>query len=383
MDPAKAMYPNQWQGVLPEGYTGLASQNVAVDVNIFYNIEYMKHRFCSQWTSTENIKILFHGCGTGEGLMVCALRYPYARFTACDPAPEALELARRYAGEIGLESIEFVDEKDLSGSYDFIWSARPLHHYDDVDAFFASVKACLAPDGLFAFMVDADIENRYYLDFTGRLHEILNAAGDEPAFLQAMESFKSELAEFLEDAVWPSSGVLNVPGIFRLMDAQGLQILEFVNHYNYDPVRYMPVPERQDALRCADERLGHALAELISGQMLRHYLILGFPGRQRQVPGPEDPDIKNLIAWRSPFIAMRNDGDRVVLSLNHAHLNLDERIVLEDVSVPAKMLDIIRRMDSTSSLQVIHRRFLPMSWDVFSHLIQALWECELIYLHRK
>lgn len=383
MDPAKTLYPNHWQGELPDGLQEVAASQGTVDINAFYNIEYLQHRHCPRWTSTEKLKVLFHGCGTGEYLVLTALRYPHASFTACDPMEEAASMAKEYVFRLGLENIEFKDDEELSESFSMIWSCRPLHHYDEPGLFFARIKELLDPDGLFCFNVDADIENRYYLDFGQRLHDILNDNGDLPGFNQAMQTFKSELANYLETSEWPASGAMNVPGIYNFMDNQGLQILEFVNHHNYNIVNYLPDNERKVAAACEDTRLRHALAELASGRMLRHSMVLAFPHRQAIMPGPDDNDIKNLVPWRSPFIAMRNEGDRVILSLNHAHLSLDERIILEDVSVPAKMLDIVKRFDTISSLQVVHRRFLPMSWDVFHHFITALWECELVYLHRK
>ena len=86
------------------------------------------------------------GAGTGTGTRLLRRRFPEARVTAVDNAPEMLA---RLRGE-GFDVLEA--DLDLGfpalGDVDLVWASSSMHHVTDPAALFAGARSVLTPDGV-------------------------------------------------------------------------------------------------------------------------------------------------------------------------------------------------------------------------------------------
>ncbi len=97
--------------------------------------------------------ILDLGCGTGDGAVALAARWPAASVIALDMAPAMLDAVkgRSSAGRIECIRAEAESLPLPDATFDLVFSNLMLPWCEDVDAVFAEVARVLAPRGLFTF----------------------------------------------------------------------------------------------------------------------------------------------------------------------------------------------------------------------------------------
>ncbi len=107
--------------------------------------------------AAENVLEL--GCGTGALTIRLAQRFPKARLTAVDAAPEMIEIARqrlvrhrsRSLANVACTSALF-EELELSDhTYDLIVSNMSLHHVVDKERLYTRIRRALRPGGFVVF----------------------------------------------------------------------------------------------------------------------------------------------------------------------------------------------------------------------------------------
>jgi SAM-dependent methyltransferase len=93
------------------------------------------------------------GAGTGTGTFALLRRFPEARVTAVDLAPDRLTRLRHRACELGLDGRVDVVPADLNQSWpelgpaDLVWTSMALHHVADPDRALTQILGLLRPGG--------------------------------------------------------------------------------------------------------------------------------------------------------------------------------------------------------------------------------------------
>jgi SAM-dependent methyltransferase len=96
------------------------------------------------------------GAGTGTGTFALLRRFPEARVTAVDLAPDRLTRLRHRACELGLDGRVDVVPADLNqpwpdlGPADLVWTSMALHHVADPDQALTRIFGLLRPGGALA-----------------------------------------------------------------------------------------------------------------------------------------------------------------------------------------------------------------------------------------
>jgi SAM-dependent methyltransferase len=99
------------------------------------------------------IRVVDLGAGTGTGTFALLRRFPEARVTAVDLAPDRLTRLRHRACELGLDGRVDVVPADLDqawpelGPADLVWTSMALHHVADPDQVLTRILGLLRPGG--------------------------------------------------------------------------------------------------------------------------------------------------------------------------------------------------------------------------------------------
>jgi len=153
-------------------------------------------------------RVLEVGCGDGADLLARAARFPLGRFVGTGASTRELSQARAAADDLGLDNVAFVEGDVRSaalpaGAFDIIvahgfYSRAPREMRD---AFFATARERLAPDGL--LVTSYDLLPGGHVRRIGRDAARLEAAAvvDAAAQPEAERRIRRELAE-----AWSAAG---------------------------------------------------------------------------------------------------------------------------------------------------------------------------------
>ncbi|QIQ02597.1 class I SAM-dependent methyltransferase [Streptomyces liangshanensis] len=131
-------------------------------------------------------RIVDLGCGTGAGTFALLARFPDAHVTAVDTSPGHLRSLHEKARALGVEGRVRTVAADLDsdhwpdlGTPDLVWASASMHHMADPGRALRSVRALLAPAGLFAVVELAGFPRFLPADAPeSRLEERAHAATD-------------------------------------------------------------------------------------------------------------------------------------------------------------------------------------------------------------
>jgi ubiquinone/menaquinone biosynthesis C-methylase UbiE len=108
--------------------------------------------------STQGLRVLDAGCGTGSPLVAMAMAYPDTDITAVDFSETSLAKARWLAKEHGVKNVRFFNcsiERlpELGLTFDFVSASGVLHHLPDPAAGLRAIGQVLDPQGAVSIML--------------------------------------------------------------------------------------------------------------------------------------------------------------------------------------------------------------------------------------
>ena len=111
------------------------------------------------------IRVLDIGCGAGRALMRMAETFPASQFMGFDLCEDAIEMARKEAGERGLQNVQFesrdVTKLEQPESFDLITAFDAIHDQADPAAVLQGIHHSLKADGVF-LMQDIDSSSQLH-----------------------------------------------------------------------------------------------------------------------------------------------------------------------------------------------------------------------------
>lgn len=148
-----------------------------------------------------NPEIWVAGCGTNQAVFT-ALRFPGSRVLGTDLSTRSLEIAKKYAQQVGLENLE-LEEKSINhvtykDKFDYIICTGVIHHNAVPGGSLKKLATALKPGGVIELMV-----HNYYHTFLANAYQkaIRELCGDGTSINLEVEmaATKKLIAEFSEN----------------------------------------------------------------------------------------------------------------------------------------------------------------------------------------
>lgn len=375
-------YPDEWQGTIPESLHQVRAGQGQVTVNAYHSLAWIEHFGFPVWKPFEQLQVHDVACGTGENSIVSALVHTGAQYCLADVDAESLVQARLYVEQLGLSNVRFVADTTANNGEaaaetkqaDIILCTRPLDQIDDVVDQLKIWSHQLAPGGVLELHCDTDpASNR------------IKAARERINHRIETES------QTLVDSVWvelqsaEKPGEWTIPFLTTLVEGAGLKILAFLHPQMYDPRVYLPeagelLQQRLQGTSLIEQAM---LAEILAGGIRKHTILCVPLDDKRRMPTLDDEALRSLIPFRSPYAEIRRENGQVFFQVERWALPINDAVPMGEVCAPESMAAIYSAIDGKKTFEQLHRRFLPLPWDVFLHFMKLLAENGLLHLHRE
>ena len=376
-------YPSAFSNDSRKG-VGLPSHLPAIDHYIYGG----KRNF------TKEFRVLVAGCGTGDALIDLGKQVQHAgipaRFLAIDLSDASLEIARKRADAIGINTVEFENRKlqDLDpkrdGQFDYIDCCGVLHHLDSPEAGLESLVACLTPEGgiglmlygelgrtgvydaqrIIRLLVNIDTVNSAEIKKARNILQNLprrNRLKINPQFTQSDDFADGEIADIF---LHPMDRAYRIPDVRQLLEKSKLDTVEFIPAFRYNPALMLPNDETRERAKDLPWWEQRELAELLSGSLRKHAFYakhqsqnacLALEASIDMIPCPVQPMFSDILAlWVS--------GDTKV----QLNLSADGLETFVSFTITDEEIAIMREVDGRRTLEEIWRKLLPRSsWETF------------------
>ena len=364
-------YPNEWQGSVPESLHQVRAGKGQVTVNAYHSLAWIEHFGFPVWKPFEKLQVIDVACGTGESSIVSALVHTGAQYLLTDDDEECLLQAREYAEALALTNVKFEVDGEKG---DIVLCTRPLNQIGDLPTQLKKWTSQLAPGGVIELQCDTDPVSN----------------GIKAARERINQRIETE-SKTLVDSVWielqsaEKPGDWTIPYLTALVESAGLKILAFLHPQMYDPRVYLPEAGEllQQRLQGSSLIEQATLAEILAGGIRRHTILCVPLDDKRRMPTLDDADLRSLIPFRSPYAELRRENGQVFFQVERWALPINDAVPMGEVCAPESMAAIYSAIDGKKTFEQLHRRFLPLPWDVFLHFMKLLAENGLLHLHRE
>ena len=274
------------------------------------------YSFCTGMKpTTQDIRILDAGCGTGSGTDYLIHLNPEAAVTAIDLSEKALEVAKercqrsgviaKHAKPVQFFNLKLEEATQLEGEFDFINCVGVLHHLPEPEKGIQALAQKLKPGGILHIFVYAEL-GRWEISLMQKAIALLqgNKRGDyrdgvkvgrnifanlpesnrllqQEKKLWSLENHRDE--SFADMYVHPQEIDYNVETLFDLIAASGLDFVGFSNPKYWQLDRL--VGKSEDLMsRSKDlsDRALYRLIELLDPSLTHYEFFLSKPPLSKQ-----------------------------------------------------------------------------------------------------
>ncbi len=291
------------------------------------------HAFCTgRKPTTQAVRILDAGCGTGVGTEYLVHLNPEASVVGIDLSARALAVAKERCQRSRAERVEFhhlslFDTDQLPGEFDLINCVGVLHHTPDPIRGIQALAQKLAPGGLFHIFVYGEL-GRWEIKLMQEAIALLQgdytdgvavgrqifASLPEGNRLRQREQERWSLENqrdecFADMYVHPQEIDYNVNTVFELIDASGLEFVGFSNPQVWDLNRLLgQAPDLIERAQQLSDRERYRLIELLDPSTITHYeFFLARPPFQRST-WQDDAMLLQAIPEPSPCLDKWQDN---------------------------------------------------------------------------
>ncbi|MGB3300841.1 MAG: class I SAM-dependent methyltransferase [Phormidesmis sp.] len=264
------------------------------------------YSFCSgRKPTTDRVRILDAGCGTGVGTEYLVHLNPEAEVVGMDLSAGAIAVAtercqRSGADRVTFHNLSIYDVAQIPGEFDLINCVGVLHHMPDPTRGIQALATKLKPGGILHIFVYAEL-GRWEIQLTQEAIALFqgNQRGDYKDGVHVGRTLFSALPEqnrlrqreetrwalenhrdecFADMYVHPQEIDYNVKTLFSLIDASGLDFVGFSNPQYWDLSRLVGrSPELIDRAKGLGERDRYRLIELLDPEITHYEFFLSRP----------------------------------------------------------------------------------------------------------
>jgi SAM-dependent methyltransferase len=309
------------------------------------------YNFCAgRLPSSNQVRILDAGCGTGVSTEYLVHLNPEATVTAIDISAGALDVARERCRRSKAERVEFqhlslFDAAQLPGQFDLINSVGVLHHTADPIGGIRALADKLAPGGILHIFVYGQL-GRWEITLMQRAIAMLQGEkkGDYRDGVQVGRQIFASLPEtnrlrqreqsrwslenqrdecFADMYVHPQEIVYNSETIFELIDASGLEFIGFSNPQFWQLERLLgQAPELLERAAVLTERQRYQLIESLDPEVAHYEFFLAKPPLAK-ADWSQDEALKAAIPRRHP--CLEGWPSRSFFDSNYQIAHVDDR----------------------------------------------------------
>ncbi|TVP66627.1 MAG: class I SAM-dependent methyltransferase [Leptolyngbya sp. LCM1.Bin17] len=310
------------------------------------------HSFCTgRKPTSQAIRILDAGCGTGVGTEYLVHLNPEATVVGLDLSAGALAVARERCQKSGADRVEFhnlslFDVDQIPGEFDLINCVGVLHHTPDPIGGIQALAKKLAPGGLLHIFVYGEL-GRWEIKLAQAAIALLQgdrrgdyqdgvtvgrqlfAALPETNRLRQREqerwAWENQRDECFADMyVHPQEIDYNINTVFELIDASGLEFVGFSNPQTWDLERLVgQAPDLMARAATLSPRQRYRLIELLDPSAITHYeFFLGRPPLNRQ-DWQNNQELGQAIPEPNPCLDRWQDSPQF-FNQDYQVVNLDE-----------------------------------------------------------
>lgn len=370
-------YPDEWQGTIPEILFQVKGGQKIMTINAYHSLGWIQHFGMPVWKTFDALQVIDVACGSGEGTLASALVHHGAQYMLVEAEADSLVQAKEYAEKLVLPNVQFASLSDLTTrgfSGDIVLCSRPLNQIADLETQLLQWVTLLVDGGVLQLQWDTDPVSNGVMAARRRINQRMDE--DELTLVDALLLELNTAPLLISESIF---------GFEKILEAIGLKFFSFLHPSMYDPVSYFSEVDEttKQKLQSLSYMEKVKLAEIMAGKIRRHTVLCVPRNDSRRMPRLNDPDYRTLIPFRSPYAELRQEADQIVFHVERWSLPINEAVNFGEVCVPAAMGAIYSAIDGKKTLEQLHRRFLPLPWDVFMQFMRLLDENGLLHLHKE